>query len=316
MLAPNRLHALPSPDDGRAVIKAPTLAVFDDDTTRVDLVAHPAGTGPNDRADGDGDGGAGIATAPSVATSAAVSSVGPCLPAKAPATPAHDGTGSDAGPSGGSTLPAHSGDATRFVGPASLRVGEPTVRGAGDGDVTRIALRGLPGPTSSTVALSGGPAEAQAAKAPTRPSLSIRRSYLVAGPLLLVSLGLALRTAHSRVIAERTAVPPTANPTASAPSPETTKAPLDLRTSPAFEPPGPAVARDAAALPPSPAPPHGPSLPPTAPADERAAVNAIASGSYVEAARLYHGLSVTHPSSAAYREAARILLRRSKESSR
>ena len=50
MLAPNRLHIVSSLDDGRAVVKAPTLAVFDDDTTRVDLVAHPAGTRPNDTA--------------------------------------------------------------------------------------------------------------------------------------------------------------------------------------------------------------------------------------------------------------------------
>lgn len=50
--------------------------------------------------------------------------------------------------------------------------------------------------------------------------------------------------------------------------------------------------------------------------DERPAVEAVASGSYAQAARLYQALATAHPTNEAYREAARILLDRSKESPR
>jgi hypothetical protein len=57
-----------------------------------------------------------------------------------------------------------------------------------------------------------------------------------------------------------------------------------------------------------------PSAPPSN--EERAAVEAVASGSYAQAAKLYQALADTHPSNDAYRAAARILLDRSKESAR
>ncbi len=56
---------------------------------------------------------------------------------------------------------------------------------------------------------------------------------------------------------------------------------------------------------------------PTPPSsEERAAVEAVASGSYAHAAKLYQALADAHPSNDAYRVAARILLDRSKESAR
>jgi hypothetical protein len=58
----------------------------------------------------------------------------------------------------------------------------------------------------------------------------------------------------------------------------------------------------------------GPGSPSSAAAsDERAAVDATASGAYAEAARTYERLAATHPSNAAYGEAVRILRERGKQ---
>jgi hypothetical protein len=51
-------------------------------------------------------------------------------------------------------------------------------------------------------------------------------------------------------------------------------------------------------------------------ADERAAVEAVESGAYAQAAALYRSLSIRHPNNEAYRTAARILEQRTKETAR
>jgi hypothetical protein len=121
----------------------------------------------------------------------------------------------------------------------------------------------------------------------SRPRIAIA----VAAASLLLLAGAAARRNHRA---------PTHAPVAAA-HPSTVAAPPPAAsTAPAAAPPTPSVA-DA-----------------TEPADasERAAVEAVASGSYAQAARIYRALAIAHPNNEAYREAARILLARSKEGPR
>jgi len=99
-----------------------------------------------------------------------------------------------------------------------------------------------------------------------------------------------------------------------------TSAPRNAPAATAAPPAAPTPAPSTASFPPSPTP--APSIPAepvslgatTAANDEFAAVEAVQSGDTRRAARLYAALALSHPTNEAYREAARILLERAKES--
>jgi hypothetical protein len=159
-----------------------------------------------------------------------------------------------------------------------------------DDEKTRIVSQSL-----ATVVVSPEPARSvKTARTPLLRS-PMRRAIALAAIALVALLAVAGARRHRVPRAARAASAATsAAVTAAAPAAASTRA-----------------VAPAAAVPPREAAEADPGEP-----SERAAIEAVASGSYARAARIYRALALAHPSDETYRQAARILLARSKEGSR